>query len=95
MNLNQIFGSLQKSSQLGGLIQMAQSKMGGIGNALGGTGTTSGTTKATDDYVGELALYVRVMMELMIEKGLVTREEFEQKFNEIDLQDGKADGKLG
>jgi len=86
MNLNQIFGSLAGRSQLGSMFKMVQGLNPGI---------SASSTKGTEDYVAELALYVHVMMELLVEKGVISQEELEHKFNEIDLRDGKADGKLG
>ena len=43
--------------------------------------------------VGELALYCRTAVTLMVEKGLLTREEFMERMEEIDASDGSPDGK--
>lgn len=43
--------------------------------------------------VGELALFCRTAVTLMIEKGLITQEEFLRRMNEVDKSDGKSDGK--
>ena len=45
--------------------------------------------------IGELALAVRTVQRLCIEKGLCTESEFRERAREIDLEDGRADGKLG
>ncbi len=43
--------------------------------------------------IGELALAVKTVQRMAIEKGLCTAEEFHRKLTEIDLEDGKADGR--
>jgi hypothetical protein len=50
--------------------------------------------KAIDDEVGELALFCHTAISLMLEKGLITREEFTARMKQIDASDGKADGKF-
>jgi hypothetical protein len=45
--------------------------------------------------IGELALSVRTVQRLCIEKGVCTEAEFRQRAREIDLEDGLADGKAG
>jgi len=44
--------------------------------------------------LGELALATRTVQRLMVEKGLCTHEEFVQALQRVDLDDGKADGRL-
>ena len=43
--------------------------------------------------LGELALAVKTLQRLAVEKGLCTRDEFQRKMGEIDLEDGRADGR--
>jgi hypothetical protein len=42
--------------------------------------------------VGELALAVKTVQRLCVEKGLCTEAEFHQRLRAIDLEDGRADG---
>lgn len=50
--------------------------------------------KAIGDEVGELALFCHTAISLMLEKGLITREEFTARMKQIDASDGKEDGKF-
>ena len=43
--------------------------------------------------LGELALAVKTMQRMMVEKGVCTAEEFADRLKQIDLEDGRADGK--
>lgn len=43
--------------------------------------------------VGELALAVKTVQRLAVEKGLCTEQEFRQKAAAIDREDGAADGR--
>ena len=43
--------------------------------------------------LGELALAVKTVQRIAVEKGLCTPEEFHQKLKAIDLEDGQADGR--
>jgi len=43
--------------------------------------------------IGELALAVKTVQRMAVEKGLCTAEEFHRRLTEIDLEDGKADGR--
>ncbi len=42
--------------------------------------------------VGELALAVKTVQRLAVEKGLCTDAEFQRRLREVDLEDGRADG---
>lgn len=42
--------------------------------------------------IGELALAVKTVQRLCVEKGLCTEVEFHRRLREIDLEDGRADG---
>jgi hypothetical protein len=42
--------------------------------------------------VGELALAVKTVQRIAVEKGLCTEAEFQRRAREIDLEDGRADG---
>jgi len=43
--------------------------------------------------IGELALGVRTLQRLMLDKGICSAEEMHQKLQQVDLEDGKADGR--
>ena len=43
--------------------------------------------------MGELALAVKTVQRVMVEKGVCTPEEFRGKLQQIDLEDGRADGR--
>ena len=43
--------------------------------------------------LGELALAVKTVQRIAVEKGLCTQEELFQKVKAIDLEDGQADGR--
>lgn len=43
--------------------------------------------------IGELALAVKTVKRLAVEKGLCTEAEFQQRAQQIDLEDGRADGR--
>jgi hypothetical protein len=42
--------------------------------------------------IGELALAVKTVQRLAVEKGLCTEAEFRERARAIDLEDGRADG---
>ncbi|MFY9342345.1 MAG: hypothetical protein WAT39_07640 [Planctomycetota bacterium] len=42
--------------------------------------------------IGELALAVKTVQRLCVEKGLCSEAEFHRRLREIDLEDGRADG---
>ncbi|HEX4825406.1 MAG TPA: hypothetical protein VFV19_13970 [Candidatus Polarisedimenticolaceae bacterium] len=43
--------------------------------------------------VGEMALAVKTLQRMMVEKGLCTPDEFRAKLQLVDLEDGRADGR--
>jgi len=43
--------------------------------------------------LGELALAVKTVQRIAVEKGLCTHDEFQRKLSQIDLEDGRADGR--
>lgn len=43
--------------------------------------------------LGELALATKTVQRLMVEKGLCTTEEFSRTLREIDMADGRTDGR--
>jgi hypothetical protein len=57
--------------------------------------TPSGTVDAEklDRAVGEMALAVKTLQRVMVEKGICTSDEFRTKLQQIDLEDGRADGR--
>ena len=46
-----------------------------------------------DRAVGEMALAVKTIQRMMVEKGLCTTDEFRTKLQALDLEDGRADGR--
>jgi len=42
--------------------------------------------------IGELALAVKTLQRLMLDKGVCTVEELRTKLNAVDMEDGRADG---
>jgi hypothetical protein len=42
--------------------------------------------------MGELALAVKTIQRVAVEKGLCTSAEFQQRMNDIDAEDGRTDG---
>jgi hypothetical protein len=42
--------------------------------------------------VGQLALAVKTVQRLCVEKGLCTEAEFHQRLREVDAEDGRSDG---
>jgi hypothetical protein len=57
------------------------------------TGTGEMDVARLEQAIGELALAVKTVQRMAIEKGLCTAEELHRKLTEIDLEDGKADGR--
>ena len=47
-----------------------------------------------EDDLGRATLIVHALAEACVRKGLLTREEIAAMVNEVDLRDGKSDGKL-
>ena len=43
--------------------------------------------------LGELALSVKTVQRMLVDKGVCTTEEFAGKLQQIDLEDGRADGR--
>lgn len=44
--------------------------------------------------MGELALATRTVQRMLVDKGICSHEEFASKLREVDLEDGRADGRL-
>jgi hypothetical protein len=44
--------------------------------------------------LGELALATRTLQRLLVEKGVVSHDELARRVSEVDLEDGRADGRL-
>jgi hypothetical protein len=43
--------------------------------------------------VGEMALAVKTVQRMMVEKGLCTSDEFRTRLQQVDLEDGRQDGR--
>jgi len=50
-------------------------------------------TEKLERAIGELALAVKTMQRVMVEKGVCTATEFSEKLHQIDLEDGPRDGR--
>ena len=44
--------------------------------------------------LGELALATRTLQRMLVEKGVCTHEELAARLGQVDLEDGRADGRL-
>jgi hypothetical protein len=44
--------------------------------------------------LGELALATRTLQRMLVEKGVCTHEELASRLQQVDLEDGRADGRL-
>jgi len=53
-----------------------------------GGGSAPGVERA----IGELALAVKTLRRVMVEKGVCSESEFQARLREVDLEDGVADG---
>ena len=47
-----------------------------------------------DHALGELALAVKTVQRVMVEKGICTSTELTEKLHQLDLEDGRADGRV-
>jgi hypothetical protein len=56
--------------------------------ASGGT-----DTERLERAAGELALALKTVQRMMVEKGVCTATEFAEKLNQLDLEDGRVDGR--
>lgn len=46
-----------------------------------------------ENALGELALAVKTVQRMMVDKGVCSAEEFHGKLRQVDLEDGRADGR--
>lgn len=46
-----------------------------------------------EDKLLALGLYTRTVLQLLVDQGVVTNEQFQDKLRELDLLDGKLDGR--
>ena len=58
-----------------------------------GAGAGSVDVERLERALGELALAVKTVQRIAVEKGLWTQEELFQKLKAVDLEDGQADGR--
>jgi hypothetical protein len=49
---------------------------------------------ALEGEIGEIALFCRTVVEVLIDKGVVDRKTFLERMRPIDASDGREDGKL-
>lgn len=56
---------------------------------------TTGSDRAphSDHVAGELALSIKTLQRMMVQKGLCTPQEFTALLDEVDAEDGKRDGR--
>ncbi len=57
-----------------------------------GGGAVGGGSADLERAIGELALAVKTVQRLAVQKGLCTSAEFAQTMEQIDREDGRADG---
>jgi len=88
--INWIFDIYQQSriEDLSREAQQARNEAMQLRSAGGGVDTTR-----LESALGELALSVKTIQRLAVEKGLCTREELQAKMRQIDREDGIEDGR--
>jgi hypothetical protein len=47
-----------------------------------------------EDELGRVLLFTHSLLKVLVEKEIFTQEEFEDAWDELDMEDGKADGKM-
>jgi hypothetical protein len=57
------------------------------------TPTGSVDSEKLERAMGEMALALKTLQRMMVEKGLCTPDEFRTKLQQVDLEDGRADGR--
>lgn len=57
------------------------------------SGNGSLDTGRLEAAIGELALAVKTVQRIAVEKGLCTRDELQRRMREIDAEDGRVDGR--
>ena len=67
--------------------QKARAEVAAMRHSGGG-----GDTARLERAIGELALATKTLQRLMVEKGVVGKSEYLAKIDEIDREDGRADG---
>ena len=89
--INWIFDLYQQSR-----IERLQEEASRARNEAAAIRTTSGSldVERLERAIGELALAVKAVQRIATEKGLCTPAELEQMIRAIDLEDGRADGRL-
>ena len=60
--------------------------------SAGGGAASGANTAALERAIGELAVAVKTVQRLAVQKGLCTSAEFTQTMDQIDREDGRADG---
>ena len=66
----------------------AQAEVAGVRSSAGGVDAAR-----LERSLGELALALKTVQRVMVDKGLCTTEELHDKLTKIDLEDGRADGR--
>lgn len=90
MDLRGLLNTFQGSSSLGNIAGMVQQKLAQSGILGGQPGKPSSGNEAV---MAEMTLYIRALMEILIDRGIISRQELEDKVREMDLRDGVQDGK--
>lgn len=72
--------------------QAAQARAEAFALRNAGGGGAGGSNPALERAIGELALAVKTVQRLAVQKGLCTAAEFQQTMEQIDREDGRADG---
>ncbi|HOJ65257.1 MAG TPA: hypothetical protein PLE45_12645 [Spirochaetota bacterium] len=85
MNLRNL---LYGSSNLGTILNTVKTMLG----SKSPDGSTALNQQDAVKAISELSLLFETMYNLMVSKGIFTNEEFQKKFEELDMLDGVKDG---
>jgi hypothetical protein len=88
--INWIFDIYQQTRIEGLKDDLAESRAAAARVHLAGGGVDTARLEAA---LGELALAVKTVQRLAVQKGLCTTDEFQRVMRQIDAEDGQADGR--
>ena len=73
--------------------RQARAELSAFRQAPSGSGTGGVDAERLERALGELALATKTLQRLMLEKGVCSHAELSEKLRQIDLEDGRADGR--
>ncbi|MEK6796346.1 MAG: hypothetical protein AABZ39_16315 [Spirochaetota bacterium] len=86
---------LSQTGNLGGALNTIMGVLGQARSAMSPSAAAQPITQENSARaIEELTLIVVTLTNLLFAKGIITSEEFNTKFNELDLKDGIKDGKM-